>query len=85
MSDFVIRNLAELGDRESAQAAEIFVEGFYDSLRYFTSDRDKLARALVHALCFGERAVFCRLGGGTGSGDLRVFRRTEAGFPISTG
>ncbi|MFR9710115.1 hypothetical protein ACL02P_11955 [Paenibacillus sp. MB22_1] len=32
------------------QAAEIFVEGFYDSLRYFTSDRDKLAKAIVHAL-----------------------------------
>lgn len=25
MSDFMIRNLAELGDREAAQAAEIFV------------------------------------------------------------
>lgn len=50
MSDFVIQNLAEQGDREVAQAAAIFVDGFYNSLRYFSKDREKLASAMVHAL-----------------------------------
>ncbi|GJM79229.1 hypothetical protein HMSSN139_17250 [Paenibacillus sp. HMSSN-139] len=50
MGDFMISNLAELGDEEVRQAADIFVEGFYDSLRYFSADPGKLAKALVHAM-----------------------------------
>lgn len=50
MGDFVISDLAELGDEEVRQAADIFVEGFYDSLRYFSADPGKLAKALVHAM-----------------------------------
>lgn len=50
MGDFVIKNLAELGDAQVRQAADVFVEGFYDSLRFFSTDRGKLAKALEHAL-----------------------------------
>lgn len=50
MGDFVISNLAELGDEEARQVADIFVEGFYDSLRIFSADSGKLAKALMHAM-----------------------------------
>ncbi|MGP0587394.1 GNAT family N-acetyltransferase [Paenibacillus timonensis] len=50
MGDIVISNLAELGNDEVRQATGIFVEGFYDMLRFFSTDPVKLAKALEHAL-----------------------------------
>jgi ribosomal protein S18 acetylase RimI-like enzyme len=50
MGDFMILKLAELGDAEVRQAAGVFVEGFYDSLRVIAADAGKLARALEHTL-----------------------------------
>ncbi|MNM77034.1 Acetyltransferase (GNAT) family protein [compost metagenome] len=50
MGDIVISNLAELGDDEARQATGIFVEGFYDMLRFFSADPVRLAKALEHAL-----------------------------------
>lgn len=50
MSGFVMRNLAELEPVASRQATEIFVDSFLASLHFISRDREKLVRALEHAL-----------------------------------
>ncbi|WP_178075704.1 GNAT family N-acetyltransferase [Paenibacillus oralis] len=50
MNGIAIRNLAELGQDGLRQATEVFVDGFFQSLSYFSKDRARLVRALEHAL-----------------------------------
>lgn len=83
MGDFVISNLAELGDEEVRQAADIFVEGFYDSLRYFSADPSKLAKALMHAMVKEQFFVALEKGAVLGifaysAGRKRAFRFNRA-------
>ncbi|MGG6313874.1 GNAT family N-acetyltransferase [Paenibacillus macerans] len=79
MNEIAIRNLAELEEAGLRQAAEVFVDGFYDSLRFFAADRGKLARALEHALVREQFAVALTEGRVVGifafsTGQKRAFR-----------
>ena len=79
MDGIVIRNLAELGQDGLRQATEVFVDGFFQSLQFFSKDRARLVRALEHALV-KERFFVALMDGKVlgifafSAGRLRAFR-----------
>ncbi len=46
--DFRIENAGQLGESMRARVSEIFVEGFYQWLHFFSKDKQKLAAAFQH-------------------------------------